>query len=62
MQPFTYDGSFDLSYLLDDECVYAAGDYTGACIVESPDGLTRIEKGDIVHRHSKRLNTIQLRT
>lgn len=55
---FTYDGSFELELLEDDETVCAAGDGSGACLVESPDGMTRIDVGDIVHRKDGRLTTV----
>lgn len=46
-----YDGSFDLSFLRDDETVRSAGDGTGAVIVESRrDGEIRVEVGDRLSR------------
>jgi hypothetical protein len=47
---FTYDGSFHLAFLLDDEEVRSTGDGTGNCVVSSQRGHTRLRVGDLVTR------------
>lgn len=50
-----YDGSFDLSFLLDGETVSSAGDSTGACWVERSTGPgtsqgCRVDVGQVLER------------
>lgn len=46
-----YDGGFDLAFLESGERVTRAGDGTGACVIDGPDGSIRVELGDWLIRN-----------
>lgn len=45
-----YDATFDLAFLDDDESIRAAGDGTGACLIETLEGTMRAQIGDWIIR------------